>query len=121
MAHTGIFATSAEVLAKCGQGVSAAGSAEANINQYCAEAESYINVLCRYNFSDNYAAMNADVKKILTEACSCLAAIYIIQYDPFAYRSQRHAENLVNINWARFENCLHLLNTAEATTFIKGA
>ena len=121
MVHTGIFATSTEVLAKCGSGVSVAGSAEANINQYCSEAESYINILCHYNFSDKYATLNADVKKILTETCSCLAAIYIIQYDPLLYRSQRHAENLVNINWARFENCIHLLNDVAATDFMKQA
>ena len=121
MAHEGIFATSAECIAKMGSGYDSTGVTEAMINQYCAEAESYINTICRTNFSDTYATLNVDVKKILTEACTCLVAINAIAYNLSGFNSAREAENIININWARFENCIHLLNEDGAVSFISSA
>ena len=121
MAHTGIFATAAEVTNKAGAGASATATAEAFINQFCSEAESFINVLCRQNYSDSYSTLNADIKKILTEACSNLAAIYVIQYDTSGYGSTRIAENNINICWARFVQCIGLLRDQKSVTFMNGA
>lgn len=120
MAHTGIFATSAECISKMGKGYDSTSVTEAMINQWCSEAESYINVLCKRNFSDEYATLNIDWKKILTEACSCLVGIYAIVYNPRAtYGSMREAENLININGIRFENCIKLLSSDGAADIIK--
>lgn len=121
MGHEGIFATSAECIAKMGNGYDSTGVTEAMINQFCAEAESYINILCRTNYSDTYAGLNTDVKKILTEACSCLVGVYGISYNLSGFNSPREAENIININWARFENCIHLLNEDGAVSFINNA
>ena len=81
MVDTGIFCTTAEVQNKVGANASATSNVEAFINQYVSQAESYINVVCKYNFSDTYAALNADVKKILTKWAASLAAIDVINYD----------------------------------------
>ena len=118
MAHTGIFATADECKQKAGGGVSDASSAEAYINQFCAEAESFINVLCRENYSDSYSGLNADVKAILKEACSNLAAIYMVQYDTSGYNNSREAENIININWARFVQCIGLLRDQKSVQWI---
>lgn len=120
MGHEGIFATSAECIAKMGKGYDSTGVTEAMINQYCAEVESYINILCKRNFSDEYATLNVDLKKILTEAESCMVGTYGIVFNPVAtYGSMREAENLININGIRFENCIKLLASDGATDFIK--
>ena len=120
MAHTGIFATSAECISKMGKGYDSTAITEAMINQWCAEVESYINVLCKRNFSDEYATLNNDLKKILTEACSCLVGIYGIAFNPVSkYSSMREAENLININGIRFENCVKLLASDGGADFIK--
>ncbi len=118
MAHTGIFATADECKYKAGAGVAATSSAEAYINSFCAQAESFINTLTRTNFSDSYAGLNADYKAILTEACSNLVGIYMAQYDASGYGSQREQENLININWARFVQCIGLLKDQKAVTEI---
>ena len=97
MVYSEIFATSAEVLQKAGFGASATSSAAAYITSFMYQAESYINVLCHYNFSDNYSTLNDDVRGILKEAASNLAAIYVIQYDTRGYPSTRDAENIINI------------------------
>lgn len=124
MAHTGIFATAAECASKAGEYVDVTGWTEANINQWCSEAESYINILCRYNFSDVYAAtLNVDVKKILTEACSNLVAIYGINYNisTAGNESRVIAEDMVNILWERFMQCLALLADQKSVTYMVGA
>jgi hypothetical protein len=82
MAHTGIFATKAECDSKSGSNVDTTGYSEANINSWCSMSESEINVTCSYNFSDAYAGLNADVKKILADWSSNIVAIYAWNYDP---------------------------------------
>ena len=122
MAHQGIFATSAECIFKMGNGYDSVKVDEDRINELCLQAESYINVLCNFNFSDVYAAtLNVDVKYILSEAASNLVAIYGIQYDMSGYNSSREAENIINVNWARFNQCIKLLNGQNQRDFINNA
>ena len=97
MADTGIFATTAEVERKAGANVSTVSKAEAYVNDYMTQAESLINSLVRYNFSDNYSTLNVDVKGILKEVASDLAAIYAIQYDMSGFTSRIEAEDMINI------------------------
>jgi hypothetical protein len=121
MADTGIFATTAEVGYKAGAGASATSKAEAYVNSYMTQVESFINVVCKYNFSDNYAGLNVDVKGILKECASNLAAIYVIQYDMSGYTSRIEAEDMINILYARANNCLEILKDQDYVTYIKGA
>lgn len=121
MADTGIFATTGEIQYKAGAGASATSKAEAYTNSYIAQAESYINVLCKYNFSDAYSGLNADVKALLKEASSNLAAIYVIQYDMSGYTDRIEAEDMITFLWARFNQCIELLKNQDKVTFIKGA
>lgn len=121
MAHEGIYATAAQVTQKAGAGASATASAEAFINSFLLQAENYINVMCRVVFATNtteFNALNAGVSSLLTEAASNLAAIYIAQYDLSGYASAREAENIINMNWARFTQCIKLLNEQKAAGFI---
>ena len=120
MAHSGIFATKTECDSKAGVSVSSVGWSEANINQWCSEAESYINVLCGYNFSDNYATLNVDVKKILTEACSNLVAVYGISYDIGCYSEEEKVSDVLSNLNLRFTACINLLKDASSVEYIKG-
>lgn len=121
MAPTGIFATAAECASKAGENVDLTGWTEANINQWTSEAESYINVLTGNNFSDTYAALNGDIKKILTEACSNLTAIYGIIYNMAGFTSRIEAETMLNILWARFSHCIDVLKDDNKVEYMKGA
>ena len=120
-ADTGIFATTAEVGYKVGAGASATSNSEAYINSYMTQVESQINVLCRYNFSDNYAGLNADVKGILKEVASNLAAIYVIVYDMSGYGSRVEAENLVNVLRDAALRGLSILRDKKVQDFMVGA
>ncbi len=122
MAHTGIFATAAECASKAGENVDVTGWTEANINQWCSEIESFINVLVGINFSDSYSTLNVDVKKILTEATSDYVGIMGISYNMSGFTGGRiEAEDMVNILYARLNQCLDLLKDKRATVFMQGA
>lgn len=119
MVYTGIFATLAEVQHKSGEGASSISNTETYINQFMTEAESEINSECRYNFSDNYAALNDDTKGILKSVASNLAAIYVISYDMGGYTSRIEAENIINILRDAALRGLRLLKDKKVTDFIR--
>ena len=124
MADEGIFATTAEVQRKVGANASATSNVEAYINDFMTQAESYINVLCGFNFSDTYATLNVDVKAILKEAASNIAAIYVINYDIgaiAAITSRTEAEDRIMVMWERAEKCIELLQQKTKIDFIKAA
>lgn len=115
-----IFATAAECASKVGENVDATGWTSANIYQWGSEAESYINVICQHNFSDTYATLNHDVKKLLTEACSNLVAIYGVSYNIDGY-GRITGENIINLLWARFNNCIDLLKDERYVKFMEAS
>lgn len=119
MADTGIFATTSEVQYKAGAGASATSKAEAYVNSFMTQVESQINVSCRYNFSDNYDTLNADIKNILKEIASNLAAIYVIQYDMSGYSSRIEAEDMINVLRDAALRGIKLLKDKKVTDFIR--
>ncbi len=121
MVDTGIFATTAEVQRKIGADASATSNAEAYINDFMTQAESFINVATRKNWSDAYSGLNVDVKGILKECASNLAAIYVLNYDFDSFESRINVEDRINILYRRFKDCLKILTEQAAETFIVGA
>jgi hypothetical protein len=121
MADTGIFATTAEVQYKAGAGASATSKAEAYINSFMTQVESFINAYTHYNWSDAYTTLNVDVKGILKECASNLAAIYVITYDLAGYPARENAEDMINTLYARAYDCLEVLKEQAAQKFMSGA
>jgi len=121
MGDEGIFATTAEVGYKVGANASAVSNAEAYINSYMTQVESYINCVCRFNYTDTYATLNLDVKGILKEVASNLAAIYVISYDMSGYTSRYEAQMMIDLLYTRAQEGLRELKEKQTQTFINGA
>ena len=121
MADTGIFATTAEVQRKAGANASATSKAEAYVNDFMTQAESEINTVTRYNWSDAYSTLDVDTKGILKQAASNLAAIYIIQYDMSGFTSRTEAEDMINILRDGYLRCISILRDKKAQDFVVGA
>jgi|GEM_PF-3575282 hypothetical protein len=125
MAYTGIFCSKEEIEYKAGVRCNLTSKSEAYLNSFVAQAESYINAACKFNFSDVYSSLNTDVKKILSEAASNLAAIYSIQYDLSGTdinSSQRiDAEDMINILYKRAMDCIEILKNEDNKQFIVNA
>lgn len=124
MVDTGIFATTAEVQRKVGANASATSNVEAYINDFMAQAESFINVIVGFNFSDVYSNLNADVKAILKEISSNLAAIYVLNYDATAVitaTSNITFENRIMVLNYRLNQGIRVLRETGTETFIRNA
>lgn len=119
MAHTGIFATSDEVLVRAGENYDTSIT-EARINDLCAQSESVINSVTRYNWSDNYSSLNADVKRILSETSACMVANAIIAFNMSGYTSRTEAEDMINVNRDTYLRNLSVLVDKKVQTFITG-
>jgi hypothetical protein len=117
MAHTGIFATSDEILVKAGENYDTSIN-EARINALCTQAESEINCICRRNYSDDYAGLNADVKGILSMAASNLVAIYIINFNMAGFTSRVEAEDMINVLRDGYLRCIAMLKDKKVQDFM---
>ena len=124
MADTGIFATTAEVARKAGDNVSTTAISEAYVNDFMTQVESRINSIRRFNFSDVYSTLNTDVKGILKEVASNLAAIYVLNYKPTGESgllSQIEYEDRINVLRDAALFGLSILRDRQVETFINGA
>ena len=116
-----IMTTEAEIQQKSGAGVNAAFNTTmmtaANLR-----AESTINCICRFNFSDAVTAgLNADVKGILSDIASSLVAIEAISYDMSGYTSRIEAEDMINVLRDIALRNLSLLRDKKVVDFINAA
>lgn len=121
MTDTGIWASSAHVIQKCGAGASTSGASVVYSDSFLEQAESYINCITRYNWTDKWATLNTDVKMILREASSNLAAIYAINFNMAGYSSKEEAELMMNVLKKRFDECIEVLIDQKSETYMLGA
>jgi hypothetical protein len=119
MADTGILATTAQIQAKVGKNTSTY-NAETYTNIFVAMAEGIINSLSAYNWCDAYATLNTDVKGVLADCASNLAAIYIIEADPDEI-GRTTAEFKINVLLDSFVRDILLLEKLNPRKFIKNA
>ena len=120
MVHSGIFAASDEIITKAGKSYDT-GVTEARINALCLQAEAYINATTKYNWSDAYGSLNADVKGLLALAESNLVAIYILSYNLGSYNSQREAETMLDVLRDGLDSAIRLLKEENVKDFMEDA
>lgn len=117
--HTGIFATSDEILVKAGENYDTSIT-EARINALCLQVESLINCRTRYNWSDAFAGLNADVKYLLAMLESDLVAMYILCYNMDPY-TRAIAETMLDVYKDNIERGFKVLEDTKAQDFMINA
>ena len=91
------------------------------VDEWINQAESTINVRSRNNWTDTYATLNNDVKKIIEDVASSLAAINIVNYDLNSYPSRVIAEDIINIQRDIVLRGISILKDKKQQDFIDGA
>lgn len=114
----GTMSTQAEVARKAGAFASSTSTAEAYTNVYILQAESYVNVKTRKNWTAIYDSLDAAVKYILEETVSNLAAIYSILYNTQSFTILEESEDLINVMWAKAESNIEILKDPDIQTFM---
>lgn len=85
--------------------------------QYSQEAEQFINLYTRYNFTSKAAVLYASASAALQDAASCLAAIKVINHNITAYQTGE-AETMANLlNYQAFR-ILDLIKEDTARKFV---
>ena len=116
-----IMTTEAEIEQKSGAGVSATFDTTA-MTASNLRAESMVNSIARYNFSDAVTAgLNADVKGLLSDICSSFVAIEAISYDMSGYSSRIEAEDMINVLRDGMLRNLSILRDKKVQDFINAA
>ena len=115
-----IMTTEAEIEQKSGAGVSATFDTTA-MTASNLRAESMVNSMARFNFSDAYAALNVDVKHLLGDICSSFVAIEAISYDMSGYTSRTEAEDIINVLRDGMLRNLSILRDKKVQDFMNGA
>lgn len=116
MAHTGIFATSGATIFKAG--ANHPDISETSMNEIHRQAESKINVDARFNFSDVYATLNADVQGLLSEASANLTGIYQINNDMSGYTSRAEAGKMLDVLHTLYKDAIQLLVSKQKQFFM---
>lgn len=119
MAHTGTFATKANIDVKVGERVDSTGYTEANINAACAQSEAFICARYKYNFVTNWANLDATLKVMLGELSACWVAVDFITYNMEAYGSRIQAEDLINVHTFKIQAILETLDDSGTREFLK--
>jgi len=118
---SGTFCTTEEVQRKTGASLSGTYiNSEACINDFTAQAEGLINSATEYNWTDNYAALNDDVKGILKVAESAKAAMMVITYD-IDEVGRTTAETMLDVLKDEWNIAITLLKKAAIRGFIQKA
>ncbi len=117
-----VYTSASEVLAKAGNNVSATSSVAAYTTQFVREVEGMLNVFCRHDWNSAIVSgLNADVQGILEETTSCLAAIYVIQWDMSGFTSRNEAVSMINVLRDTALKNMSILRDKKVRDFIEAA
>ncbi len=118
--YNGTLCTLANAVNKAGANASSTGSNETLVSDYVRQAEGVINAATRFNWVTAYSGLTDQVKFILNQVASDLAAIYIITYDMSGYTADTvEAETMLNIYREAIARGLSLLRNQEVKRFIE--
>ncbi|MGR3175077.1 MAG: hypothetical protein ACUZ8N_10815 [Candidatus Scalindua sp.] len=119
--YEGTLCTLADAVNKAGTNASSAGTNESLVSDFVIQAESLINSATRKNWTDAYSGLNEDIKFLLNQMTSDLAAINIITYDMAGYTSRVEAESMINVYRESFNRGLFFLLDQQVEDFMVGA
>lgn len=113
----GKFILSGAAVRKAGKNVSTV-IPETAYTEWISGAESYINVMTGFNWSDSYSTLNDDLKNILADTASDLAGSHCVAYDMSGYTTRVEAEDVINVLLFRANQNLEVLKQDGSKKFM---
>ena len=117
----GVFILSGACAIKAGKNVSTSIPDRNGWVTWISGAEAFINTTTRYNWSDNYSSLNADVKHVLTDVGESIVAMQAINYDMSGYTSRAEAQTMLDFLRDRINEGIKYLQDKLYSDYIKGA
>lgn len=119
--YTATLATYEDVVNKAGANANSTARGVSNVENYVKLVESTINGLTRYNWISVYSALSADVKLMINEVVSNLAAIKVINYDMSNYTTRLEAEDMKATLQKESTTLINSLIDPKVQTFLNNA
>lgn len=110
-----------DVYNKAGYGASPNANSALTIGNFVRQSESEVNARTCKNWTDIYNTLNSDVKYILNETVSSLAAIKVINYNMAGYTTRLEAEGMKKTLADKAELLIKELKEQQIKSFIVGA
>ena len=121
MADVGIYCKNANIQAYAGINANATSKAVAATDVYVLDVEAGINARTRYNWSDAYSALNADVKYLLMQTAAAKCAMVVIMNDMSGFSSRVEAETMLDFLRDIYELNIKALEDLKVRDFVVGA
>lgn len=118
--YAGTLCTLADAVNKAGGNAAPGAKDEGLVSDYVRQAEATVNAITHYNWINKYSSLTDDVKYILNDLTSNLAAIYIITYDMSGYTDRVEAETMINVYRDAALRQMSLLRDQNVKEFIIG-
>jgi len=119
--YDGTLCSLADAVNKAGANASSSSTNESLVSDFVKQSEGVICSITRHNWIDSYSGLNDDVKFLLNQVTSDLAAIYIITYDMSGYTDRVEAETMINVYRESATRGMSLLKNQEVKDFIVDA
>lgn len=102
--------TSGAAVFKAGANASStATTSGAILAKWSDEAEGRIEAETRRKWVDNYSSLDTGIKNILSDVCTSLIAMNIINYDMSGFTSRQEAGTMLDVNDSRANDGLKIL------------
>jgi len=110
-----------DVINKAGSGANATAKDIATVSNFVLQAEGILNARTRRNWTSAYATLDDDVKGIISEIVSNLAAIKVINYSMAGYASRLEAQAIIDNLYNQSERLINELKEQDVQTFMINA
>ena len=116
----GVICQSGAVVWKCGANVSPffqtiSGS---NIDNFIPQAECFVNVATRKDWSGAWSTLTGDTRSMVTDAVASVAAIDCINYDMSGFITIGEAESMMTILWQKALHAISILKKEKVKEFM---
>ena len=102
------YCTSQAILVKAGSNISSSVVSGAVIQRACDNAEGFVNVATRFDFTATSSAIGANFRPLIADVVSSLAAIDLISYDMESI-GKSEAINRINVLYDRATSGIDIL------------
>ena len=117
---SGIFTKNADIVALAGVNANSTSASTTSTDVYVLNVEAFINCFTRYNWSDAFTGLNADVAEMLTDTGASLCAIKVITSDMDSI-GRSTAESMITVLRDNALRNLQVLRNKNTQTFMLAA
>lgn len=117
-----IIVTADEVTIMAGENADATGTGSTAYKEALElMAISQIVGWSRYNWADNYASKNTDIKKVISEYIARFMGVALIAFNMSGFTSRIEAEDMLNIHLFRMRQLEEMFKDQKWQTYAQGA